>query len=165
MVLKECVSFMTQLFLCRYIAFQFTFMYTIYLIFHYFQQCRYTQCTLFLCLQMLAKKRKTTEPMNNTFVQITQLMQVARVPIIVPTKNDDPYLILMLKQVVVAYCIFWNICPWKSNILYNNVLDILSELKKNGLPISVTITCMLTFWLLLSLCCYILYDKGSVINV
>ena len=79
--------------------------------------------------------------------------------------NDDPYLILMLMQTIVACYIFWNNCLWKSYILYNNVLDILSELKNNGLPISVTITCMLTFWLLLSLCCPILYDKGTVIDI
>ena len=43
MVLKECVSFITQLLQCMYVSFQFTFMHTIYFIFHYSQQCRYTQ--------------------------------------------------------------------------------------------------------------------------
>ena len=67
MDLKECVSFMIQLFLCKYIAFPFTFMYTIYFIFHYFQQCRYTQCTLFLCLHMEAKEEENnhTNEQNN----------------------------------------------------------------------------------------------------
>ena len=165
MVLKEFVSFMTHLFLCMYFTFQFTFMYTIYFIFHYSRQCRYTQYTYFYVCRWKLKKRKTIEPINKTFSQITQLMQVAQASITIPTKNDDPYLILMLMQVLVACCIFWNNCLWKSIILYNNVLDILSELKNNRLPISVTITCMLTFWLLLSLCCVILNDNGSVINV
>ena len=72
---------------------------------------------------------------------------------------------LMLMQANVACCIFWNNYLWKLDILYNNVLDILSELKNNRLPRSVTITCMLTSWLLLSLCCVILNDKGCVIDV
>ena len=63
-------------------------------------------------------------------------MQVARVLITFPAKKDDPYLILMLMQVVATCCIIWNNYLWKLDILYNNVLEILSKLKNNGLSIS-----------------------------
>ena len=39
-------------------VFQFTFMYTIYFIVHYSRQCRYTQCTLFLCLEILVEEEE-----------------------------------------------------------------------------------------------------------
>ena len=91
-------------------------------------------------------------------------MELDWAPIAIPTKHDDPYLILMLMQVNdVTLYIYSNNCLWKLDILYNNVLDILLELKNNGLPISVTITCMLTFWLLLSLCCDILMTKEMLL--
>ena len=139
MVLKECVSFRSQFFLW-YVVFQFTFMYTIYFNFHYSHQCRYTHYTLLLCLHMEYEKEENNQVNKKTFNQITQVMQVDRTLTTIPMKNDDPYIL----DVNASCCIFWDNCMWKSNILYN-VLDIVSELKDNMLPISVTIICMLTF--------------------
>ena len=107
------------------------------------------------------KKRKTIKVVNKTFGQITQLMQVDRALIRVPTKNDRSIFIFYVNA---SWCIFWNISLWKVDILYN-VLNIVSKLKDNGLPITVTITWMLTFWLFLCLCCPILYDKGTPIDI
>ena len=69
MVLKEYVSFMTHLFLCMYFTFQFTFMYTIYFISHYSQQCRYTRYTLFLCLYMEVVEEKNNRANQNNIRQ------------------------------------------------------------------------------------------------
>ena len=86
------------------------------------------------------KKMKTIEAINKKFIQITQVRHVARALEIVPRMSDHPYIL----DVNASCGILWNICLWKSDILYN-VLDIVSQLKNNGLPISVKITCMLTF--------------------
>ena len=73
MVLKECVSFMNQLLLCKYVTFQFTFMYTIYFISHYSWQCRYTQYTLFLCLQMQVELEEDNNQSNQQNIQQNNL--------------------------------------------------------------------------------------------
>ena len=57
--------------------------------FHYSRQCRYTQCTLCLCMQMLAGEEENNRANEqNTFQR--RMMQFARVLITVPMKNDYP---------------------------------------------------------------------------
>ena len=85
------------------------------------------------------KKRQKIETINKTFDQMTRVMQVAWALIAFTTKNDDPYIL----DVNASCCIFWNKFLLKLNILYN-ILDIVSQFKDNELPISVTVSRMLT---------------------
>ena len=77
------------------------------------------------------KKKKTINIMNKTFLQITQVMQVARAVTTIPMKNDDQYVWISKKGIV-----FFEIFVVKSNILFN-VMDIVSKLKDKGIPIIV----------------------------
>ena len=42
----------------------------------------------------------TIETINKTFDQKIQVMQVARTPTTVPTKNDDQYIWMLMKNVI-----------------------------------------------------------------
>ena len=106
------------------------------------------------------KKREKIQEINKPFSHITQVMQVDWALKKVLVKSDDPYIF----YVNAICCTFWNNFLWKSYILYN-VLDIVSQLKDNGLLISVTITCTLEFLLLWTLCCPILYDNEPLIDI
>ena len=46
------------------------------------------------------KKTKTINAINKTFLQITQVMEVARVVTTVPTKNDDQYIWISMQDIV-----------------------------------------------------------------
>ena len=87
---------------------------------------------LYVCRWKL-KARNTIKAINKTSVQITQVMQVAQALKTIPTKNDDQYN-WMLMQVVVSFEII--IC--ENQTFY--IMDIVSQLKDNGSPISVRIT-------------------------
>jgi hypothetical protein len=43
---------------------------------------------------------KTTDAMDKTFIQITQVMKVDRALTVVPTKNDDQYIWISMQDVV-----------------------------------------------------------------
>ena len=90
-----------------------------------------TLITLCFCVcRWNMKKKKTVNAINKTFVQITQVIEVARALTTIPTKNDDHYIWISMQAIL------WNNCLWKSNILFN-VMDIVSQLKDKGIRIIV----------------------------
>ena len=54
---------------------------------------------LYVCRWKL-KKMKTINAINKTFLQITQVMEVACAVIVVSTKNDDKYIWISMQVVV-----------------------------------------------------------------
>ena len=53
----------------------------------------------YVCTQNL-KKTKTINAINKTFVQITQVMEVAQALTIVPVKNDNQYIWISIQAIV-----------------------------------------------------------------
>ena len=131
--MKECVSFQNQLFLW-YITFQFTFI-ILYILIFIISTNVDTVITLYLnyVFRLKLKKKKTIEAIDKTFDQITQVMQVARAMRIVPMKDDDQYIWLLMEVVVYSKVI---VCE---NMAFCIIYWIVSQFKDNGLPISVTI--------------------------
>ena len=52
---------------------------------------------------MKAEEEETIESINESFIQITQLMQVALALITIPAKSNDPYLFLMLMKAAIYF--------------------------------------------------------------
>ena len=65
---------------------------------------------------------------------------------------------------VTVSCMFWNICLWKLWILFN-VLNVLSQLHEDMLPINVTIAYWFHFYCCVPLHYPILYDDETLINI
>jgi hypothetical protein len=67
--------------------------------------------SFYFCRWNHLKKRKTIEPINKTFDQITQVMEVARECMTtVQTKNDDQYIWISVQAVV-----FFEIIVYENN--------------------------------------------------
>ena len=103
MVLKECVSFMTHLLYAGTPLFNLHSCILSILFFIIPDNVDTLNALYFYVCRWKLKKRKTIEPINKKFSQITQSMQVSQAPIIVPTKNDDAYLFFMLMQADVYF--------------------------------------------------------------
>ena len=124
-------------FLLWYIAIQFILMYIIYFNFHYFHQHRYTHYTLFLCLQM---ELQDQEDKNNQCNQ-------QKIPPNNPrhgsssssdnSANKEWWQFWISMQTIVFFEIFF---LWKRDILFN-IMDIVSQWKDKGLPITIPL-CM-----------------------
>ena len=78
------------------------------------------------------KKMKTINAISKTFLQITQVMEVARVVTAIPMKNDDQYIWISMQAIV-----FFEIFVCENQTFLFNVMDILSQLKDKGLPITI----------------------------
>ena len=88
---------MTEL-LLWYFVFRFTLMYIIYFIILTNVNTLITLC--FCVCRLNMKKKKTIDAIKKTFVQINQVMEVARAVTTVPVKNDDQYIWISMQVVV-----------------------------------------------------------------
>ena len=92
----------------------------------------YTLITIyFYVCRWKVKKKKIINTVNKTFLKITQVMKVAWAMRLVPTKNNDQYVRYQSKALY-----FLKYLCVKLDILFN-VMDIVSQLKDGGLPITI----------------------------
>ena len=93
----------------------------------------YTLITIyFYVCRCKVKKKKTINTVNKAFLKTTQVMEVALAVTTVQVKNDDHY-VWISKQGVVFFLKYLSV---KSDILFN-VMEIVSQLKDKGIPITV----------------------------